>query len=746
MADQNMLDQGGCSMSGADVAERITQLAASETQCLHSDVTSAGIEHEARHNCPLHKDFVALIDELKEEKARNEQVRKYARAMGVAYPFVVAFDYTNDTFDVLDGADYVSHLAGLGNSIDYFVNAGADSIPDPELSREFRNRFNRQAVIDAFKAGKRDILLRHPQLDSQGNMHYMENRVVCTEFSDTQIEGICISRNVDDEAERDRAVYDAAQHAKVVNSLSTIYTTIMVADIQRHGYKVVKSVDLMQTATGGQPDGNFDEVMGSVLDHFMHPDSREEMGEFLNLGTLSERLDGTDTLLTFYKNPVGRWFEARFIAHERDAEGRATYALYVARDATDEREREISYQNQLREAATEAEKANVSKTNFLRRMSHDIRTPLNGIVGMLHIAEKYRGDQVKTEECMDKVLRSTSYLLDLVNNVLDISKLESGSIVLEHKPFDLGQLLLNTLPVVESYAGENSVAFKGGRSDTHIEHRFVVGSPVHLNRILMNIASNAVKYNRTGGYLRLYATELACDGATATYEFVCEDTGMGMSEEFQKRAFEPFSQEGKETITSFSGSGLGLSIVHDIVEMMGGTIDLKSQENVGTTIRVVLSFDLDARHGLGDSSLASVEMVDLSGQKALLVEDNGINLEIASIFLEEKGLTVVPAENGKEALDAFEASAPYEFDYIFMDMMMPVMDGLEATRQIRALDRPDAQTVPIIAMTANAFAEDRQACLEAGMDDHIGKPIDAITLNSVIAQVAGRKKARQSGC
>ena len=686
--------------------------------------------------CPYHKDLAALIKELEDDRELNVKIRQYATAMGMIYPLAISLDYKNDSYQMIEYDNFLNKTAARSGNIDELIRVGASTIPDKTMAEDFWNLFNRESVIDAFKQGKKEIALRHTQNGDDGKIHYMDTKVICIECSDERIDAVSISKCIDEEMERDRATANEVRHAEIITSLSTIYTTIMEANLKTHGYSVIKSVDLMKTATGGNEDGNFDLVVESVLEHFMAPESRDDMRKFLNLGTLAERLENKDTILTTYKNPQGFWFESRFIAHKKDENGHVISAIYVARDITAEKQKELRYNEKLREAAIEADKANISKTNFLRRMSHDIRTPLNGIVGMLNISKRYKDDREKYDECIEKIANSANYLLDLVNNVLDISKLESGSLVLEHKPFDLGQLLLNTLPLVITYAGENSIAFEGGREDSHMKHRYVIGSPVHLNRVLMNIASNAIKYNRPGGSLKIYCNEIESDEDTATYEFVCEDTGLGMSEEFQRHAFEPFAQEGKQTVTSFSGSGLGLSIVKDIVEMMGGTISLKSKENEGTTIKIILKLPLDKeRSHSGDTEKTGLEKIDVSGKKALLVEDNGINMEIAKIILEEVGFEVTCAGDGLEALNIFRESEPYAFDCIFMDVMMPVMDGIEATKEIRALERPDAKTVPIIAMTANAFAEDRQMCFDAGMNDHVSKPIDMIALNNAIRKI-----------
>ena len=373
-------------------------------------------------------------------------------------------------------------------------------------------------------------------------------------------------------------------------------------------------------------------------------------------------------------------------------------------------------------AEKKAKKANSAKTDFLRHMSHDIRTPLNGIIGMINISERYYGDKERLYECKAKVMESMDYLQSLLNNVLDIGKVESGTLQLVNKPFDLVAMLVKQISIIETNAKEYGISFEGGASMSTFHHRYVIGSEEYLNRLLMNLAGNAVKYNRSGGKVILYFNEISSDDKTAVFEFVCSDTGLGMSEEFQKHAFESYAREGKETTNGYSGAGLGLSIVKDIVDMMNGTIKLESKENVGTTFTVTIPLEID--HNAEKEQQKKVEKPDLSGKSVLLVEDNELNLEIAKMLLEDEKMVVTTAENGEEAVDIVSKSVPGSFDFIFMDIMIPVMDGLEATRQIRTLNRKDTKEVPIIAMTANAFQDDIRECIDAGMNAHIAKPID----------------------
>ena len=373
-------------------------------------------------------------------------------------------------------------------------------------------------------------------------------------------------------------------------------------------------------------------------------------------------------------------------------------------------------------AEKKAKKANSAKTDFLRHMSHDIRTPLNGIIGMINISERYYGNKEKLYECKEKVMASMDYLQSLLNNVLDIGKVESGTLQLVNKPFDLVAMLVKQISIIETNAKEYGISFEGGASMSTFHHRYVIGSEEYLNRLLMNLAGNAVKYNRSGGKVSLYFNEISSDDKTAVFEFVCSDTGLGMSEEFQKHAFESYAREGKETTNGYSGAGLGLSIVKDIVDMMNGTIKLESKENVGTTFTVTIPLKID--HNAEKEQQKKVEKPNLSGKSVLLVEDNELNLEIAKMMLEDEKMVVTTAGNGKEAVDIVSRSVPGGFDFIFMDIMMPVMDGLEAARQIRTLNRKDTKEVPIIAMTANAFQDDIRECIDAGMNAHIAKPID----------------------
>ena len=395
-----------------------------------------------------------------------------------------------------------------------------------------------------------------------------------------------------------------------------------------------------------------------------------------------------------------------------------------------EQEKDEKYKAELLIAAKKAEAANEAKTEFLQRMSHDIRTPINGICGLVNMADHYADDIKKQMEYRKKVKEASNLLLELVNDVLDMSKLESGEIVLEEIPFNLGSISREVFVVIEQMAAEQNIQIEWEKKE--ITHQDFIGSPGYVKRVMMNILSNAVKYNRENGHIYISCMEIPSEQPEmTTIEFVCRDTGIGMTDEFQKCVFEPFAQEHTGSRTKFAGTGPGMSIAKNLVEKMGGSISFESEEGAGTTfvIRVPFKIDPDAdkREEQRDVSEKSIK-----GLHILLAEDNELNMEIAEFVLQNGGADVTKARNGQEAVELFRKSASGEFDAILMDIMMPVMNGYEAAKKIRSLDREDAKTIPIIAMTANAFMEDRLKAKEAGMNEHIVKPLDVELLIKVI--------------
>ena len=386
-----------------------------------------------------------------------------------------------------------------------------------------------------------------------------------------------------------------------------------------------------------------------------------------------------------------------------------------------QKQREEEYKKELEKSAREAKKANIAKTEFLQRMSHDIRTPINGIRGMVEVGDYYKDNLVKQAECRKKIWEASGFLLELINEVLDMGKLESEEVILEERSFNFFGLFKEIRMVIEKQAKERGIQIVVHKY--RVIHENLIGSPLHVKRVVMNILTNAIKYNKDNGKIIMEFQEVQEDQDTVRIQFKCKDTGIGMSESFQKKIYEPFAQEKAWARTVYGGTGLGMPITKSLVEKMGGTISFESEQDVGTTFDIEIPFQIDHNKQCEEHKKKEVKETSIKGVNVLLAEDNELNMEIAEFVLESAGAKVIKAFNGKEALEIFKASEQGEIDVILMDVMMPVMDGLEAARYIRRSNKENARDIPIIAMTANVFAEDVEAARKAGMNGYIGKPV-----------------------
>lgn len=401
-----------------------------------------------------------------------------------------------------------------------------------------------------------------------------------------------------------------------------------------------------------------------------------------------------------------------------------------------QKQREEEYKKELEKSAREAKKANIAKTEFLQRMSHDIRTPINGIRGMVEVGDYYKDNLVKQAECRKKIWEASGFLLELINEVLDMGKLESEEVILEERSFNFFGLFKEIRMVIEKQAKERGIQIVVHKY--RVIHENLIGSPLHVKRVVMNILTNAIKYNKDNGKIIMEFQEVQEDQDTVRIQFKCKDTGIGMSESFQKKIYEPFAQEKVGARTVYGGTGLGMPITKSLVEKMGGTISFESEQDVGTTFDIEIPFQIDHNKQCEEHKKKEVKETSIKGVNVLLAEDNELNMEIAEFVLESAGAKVIKAFNGKEALEIFKASEQGEIDVILMDVMMPVMDGLEATRYIRRSNKENARDIPIIAMTANAFTEDRRRVLEAGMNEHLAKPLESEVLIEMIAKYCGK--------
>ena len=682
------------------------------------------------------------------------------------------------------------------------------------------------------------------------------------------------------QVKRERELEDARlrgerEHAAVVNSLSTIYSTIFSADIDTCQYQILTSVPLMGAVA--KSSGNFNDVKDEILESFIEPEYWESMREFLDFNTLAERLKSVNTITIEYKAPTGQWMQSRIIVKRRDEDGTAREVLYVAHDITEEKLHDLKQQEALTQALAAAQQANKAKTTFLNSMSHDIRTPMNAIIGFTALAQTHSDDQAQVQDYLGKISTSSTHLLSLINDILDMSRIESGTVKLDEKAVHLPDLLHDLRTMIQSLINSKNLNLFIDTQD--VVHEDVLTDKLRLNQVLLNIVGNAIKFTQPGGDIIIRLIEKPCNlkGYT-TYAFSVKDNGIGMSKEFVGHIFDTFSREYTSTVSGIQGTGLGMAITKNIVDMMGGDIRVESEEGKGSLFTVALNMRigsefvknepipelLGARALVVDDSMDTCRSVskmlrdiqmrpdwttsgkeaivraqdaaemmdeykvyiidylmpdmngietvrrirkviseevpiivltaydwadfeyearqagvtafvskpiflselrtvltqpviregienlekekekkrayDYSSKRVLLVEDNELNREIATALLEDTGMAVDCAEDGDIAISIINNAPADRYDLIFMDIQMPKMDGYTATREIRTLPDNQKANIPIIAMTANAFEEDRRKSYEYGMNGHVIKPISIEEIARAVDEIFAAKK------
>lgn len=544
-----------------------------------------------------------------------------------------------------------------------------------------------------------------------------------------------------------------AQYARAINN--SIYPLVNGYNVEGDGTIVISSANIVVASNDDSlvgTDIRDSEILGHILEHgrekrlsrarssaraFGHEFGlMDKSQEYYVYAYMSERdvFDSTPGNLLFALVIYGLLLIAQQIVQWQISLG------YQQKQVEEQRRHAQVLQEknrELREAAVQAERANAAKSSFLSRMSHDIRTPLNGIIGLLEVDAAHPENREQVDSNREKMRVSADYLMSLLNDVLQMSKLESGETTLAHEPMNPYRMGEEILTIVGQRAAESGVTLALDEHSDQAADLWVYGSPIHLRQIFLNIYTNCIKYNRVGGSITTLIQMVEKDEKNVTYRWTISDTGIGMSEEFLEHIFDPFTQESTDARSVYQGAGLGMAIVKGLVEQMGGHIQVSSRENVGSTFVVTIPFEIAEPVQAEASKEKDGAPADIRGMRLLLVEDNELNAEIARLLLEDAGAVITRVGDGQQALDLFREEPAGSFDGILMDVMMPVMDGLTATRAIRGLDRPDAKTIPIIAMTANAFAEDAAKCFAAGMNAHLSKPLDIRKVISTIARFRG---------
>ena len=778
------------------------------------------------------------------------------------------------------GYKEVSALKDVSFSIDKIIESWAEKYIYPNEDKDKMSKMlSTKNLREVFS--KQESYIGNYQSTEQGAVHHYQFDIRKVDDSGNVVAGF---QNIDaiieehEAQEKEKRELEEArlkgekEHAEVVNSLATIYSTIFRADIITHEYEILNSVPLMGKIAASK--GNFDDVKETIIESFIEPEFRQQLREFLDLNTLADRFEKVNTLTMDYKAPTGQWMQARFIAKRRDENGRAVEALYVAHDITNEKNKDLKQQEFLRQALAAAQQANKAKTTFLNNMSHDIRTPMNAIIGFTSLAQTHLDNHTQVEDYLRKISTSSNHLLSLINNILDMSRIESGTVKLDEKAVHIPTLLYDLKAMVQSLVDSKHLNLFINTQD--VVHEDVLTDKMRLNQVLLNIVGNAIKFTQPGGDIIIRLVEKPCSlKHYSTYEFSVKDTGIGMSKEFIGHIFDAFSREYSSTVSGIQGTGLGMAITKNIVDMMGGDIRIESEEGKGSLFTVTLNLSianepidnekipklLGARALIVDDDMNTCKSVskmlcdiqmrpdwttsaqeaivqakdaidmsdeykvyiinyqmpdmngceivrrirkikskdtpiiilssydlaeceyearkigveafvskpifmselrevlmhpkmnvkiskeeknkvyDYSGKSVLLVEDNELNREIATTILEEVGMSVDSVEDGDIAVARINKEPADKYDLILMDVQMPRMDGYTATREIRTLADNQKANIPIVAVTANVFEEDREKAIASGMNGHIIKPISIEEIAKVLDEIFETKKA-----
>ena len=707
-----------------DIASKILQVISGHLGCIRSHLDAQKTLRESRAR--LESQLISL-----------ERETYLVDVLASDYRLILHCNLTQDTFETIKGVPRCpTDTSGVFSE---WVRKAYDEYVVHASAPDFLSFFDRKQLLAALST-KQILSYRLEVIPDEAGHRHLEIQITPLHSVKDDQHKIAIGiRSIDDLVLREKRLDKEKAKAKrrlqfrkeLISTIGKIYHAIYFFDLDKGTYMEITANQDFQHAIGSE--GCLSRSVPIAVNAFVAHEHQASMSAFLEPSTLSDRLREKDTLSAPYMNADGLWYLGRFIVKQRHADGSVATLLYTIQNIDEIRQKELSYQEELRKSAREAQIASQAKTDFLRRMSHDIRTPINGILGMIEIADSHPADIEKLRDCRHKVHEAANMLLAMVNDILDMNKLESGRLEPESVPFDILELLTE----VNHLAGIQAPAYG---VTTHVKNppfpvRRVIGSPTFLRRVLLNLAGNALKYNRRGGRIDFSCDKIEIKGDTAYFTLTCADTGIGMSEDFQKRAFEPFTQESNTARTRYMGTGLGLAIVKELVEKMDGTIALESQEGVGSRFSLTVPFTID--HAPQEEEKAAKSPVSLAGLHVLLAEDNELNREIAVFLLEKEGMEITACENGAEAVKAFRESPQGYYDLILMDIMMPVMDGYEASRRIRSLPRLDAAVIPIFAMTANAFQDDIEKSHKNGMNEHLTKPLHTEVMLDTIRKYVG---------
>lgn len=535
------------------------------------------------------------------------------------------------------------------------------------------------------------------------------------------------------EKEQQRAVKHAMDELRrnydIIKNMSRSFSSIYYIDLKNNSFIELGTENTKLHEMIGI-SGNAQEKLNLVCEHVVLPEWRDMMREFVNLEWVRLQLKDKQRISQQYEGNIQGWTESQFIACNRDDDGYCTHVLWVTQDINEQKDMEIRHRRALEEAKHEAEEASVAKSRFLFNMSHDIRTPMNAIIGFAGLLEKHQDEPERRQDYLGKIKESSALLLGLINNVLEMSRIEKGHMSLDIQAWGVEQMYDSFCSVFMDMMVQKGLTFY---HSMEAEHEYIFCDPNKVREVVINLLSNAYKYTPTGGKVEFYMRQLPCDEAGFTImETVVKDTGKGMSADFLPHLYEEFTREYNTTDVKIEGSGLGMPIVKKLLDLMDGTIEVESELGKGTTFVVRMKFRIAEKSDLLNVDMPDLSDVDFKGRRILLAEDNDLNAEIAMEILQEVDLVVERAGNGKQCVEMLQNSPSGYYDLILMDIQMPEMNGYEATQAIREFEDKSKANIAIIAMTANAFEEDKRIALRAGMNAHLSKPVEVDRLIKIL--------------
>lgn len=692
----------------------------------------------------IDKDFLLLQSQtiINESKCELEKEQQFLDVLCRDYIAVYYVDLDKNTIEPLK-LDRVSNAAEVipsenPVSLNYTetMNTYAENYVVPECLNFFRQTMDIDNLKEELKHKER-MVFRYRSTPNLLRQQYFETLVVRISTTVFDYKLILGFRHIDDivalehqkQFELEQALNEARLKNEVISALSQIYHAIFLIDLEKDVYNEISGKGCKHRLAGKSGCASFE--MNKLCNEFIVPEYQDKLKQFFDISTLAKRLQNEETIATEYLTADSNWHTARFIVRRRNSDGLVTNVLYVTQIISDSKRREQNWIS----IAEEANKANVAKTEFISQIAHDIRTPMNAIMGFTEITEKHLNEPEKIAYGLKKIKQSGTFLLELVNEVLDISKIENGQMKINPKEINIYELFEEFPPTLEQIKLDKELNINCNIHD--IVYTNLFADPLRIKQIYTNILSNAVKYTKDGGSVTFELFEKCIpDSKNILLIAKINDTGIGMSPEYIKNMYSKFTRETDSRINKVPGYGLGLSIVKYLTDIMNGQIDVQSELGKGTTFTVTLKLPYLYENSKPSSDTMTLEDYSkiCSGMNLLIAEDNDLNYEVIHELLKIHNITCEHAADGSICVEKIKSASPHTYDAILMDMQMPVMNGLYATTAIRNLDKTEAHSIPIIAMTANAFKEDIEKCLNAGMNKYLSKPVDIFKLLKVLSE------------